>query len=103
MSFKAPNARAAAVQMARQRAALQAQKIRNEAVELAPVLKKPRMIDGALYSGGRLRQSITVQQRDADTYRVGSNVEYAPYVEFGTRHQAAQPFMRPALEKVRRA
>ena len=26
-------------------------------------------------------------------------MEYAPYVEFGTSKQSAQPFMRPALDK----
>ena len=30
---------------------------------------------------------------------VGTNVEYALYVEFGTSKQSAQPFMRPALDK----
>jgi HK97 gp10 family phage protein len=28
---------------------------------------------------------------------VGSDVEYAPYVELGTRNMAAQAFLRPAL------
>lgn len=89
MSFRAPNARAAAEQLARRRAALQAQKIRNEAVEAAPV------------DTGRLRQSISVQKVDEDTYRVGTNVEYSIWVEFGRKGQAASPFLRPALEKVR--
>ena len=35
------------------------------------------------------------------TYIVGTNVEYAPYVEFGTRHMSAQPYLRPAVEEVR--
>lgn len=29
---------------------------------------------------------------------IGSNVEYAPYVEYGTSHSEAQPFLRPAIE-----
>jgi HK97 gp10 family phage protein len=29
---------------------------------------------------------------------VGTAVEYAPYVEFGTKHSNAQPFLRPALD-----
>ena len=33
---------------------------------------------------------------------VGTNVEYAAFVEFGTRHQAAQPYLGPALEDARR-
>ena len=35
------------------------------------------------YRGGTLRNSIT-NEVDSDTVRVGSNVEYAPYVELGT-------------------
>lgn len=35
------------------------------------------------YRGGTLRNSIT-HQIDDDTLSVGSNVEYAPYVELGT-------------------
>ena len=30
---------------------------------------------------------------------VGTNVEYAPYVEFGTYKMAARPFLRPAYHK----
>jgi HK97 gp10 family phage protein len=30
---------------------------------------------------------------------VSTNTEYAGYVEFGTRYQKAQPYMRPALIK----
>lgn len=29
-----------------------------------------------------------------DSAIVGTNVEYAPYVEYGTRYQKAQPYMR---------
>jgi len=32
---------------------------------------------------------------------VGTAVEYAPYQEFGTRRQKAQPYMRPAADAVR--
>ena len=30
---------------------------------------------------------------------VGTSTEYAPWVEFGTRRQQAQPYLRPALNK----
>lgn len=36
------------------------------------------------------------------TGKVGTNVYYAPFVEFGTRFMAARPFLGPALEKARR-
>lgn len=46
---------------------------------------------------GRLRNSITHAVESAeDSVYVGTDVEYAPYVELGTRRTAAQPFLRPA-------
>lgn len=46
---------------------------------------------------GRLRNSITfaVDMGEKATY-IGTNVEYAPYVELGTRLHAPQPFLEPA-------
>ena len=46
---------------------------------------------------GTLKRSIThmVEKRRA---LVGSNVEYAPYVEMGTVKMTARPYLRPALE-----
>lgn len=31
--------------------------------------------------------------------KVGSNVEYASYQEYGTKYQSGKPYMRPALER----
>lgn len=46
---------------------------------------------------GNLRNSITHAVESAeDAVYVGTNVEYAPYVEMGTSRTAAQPFLRPA-------
>ena len=47
---------------------------------------------------GRLRNSITHAQYDENTEVIGTNVEYAPYVELGTFKQSAQPYLRPACE-----
>lgn len=49
---------------------------------------------------GRLRSSITNELgNDGGLVAViGTNVEYAPYVELGTRNAPAQPFLLPALE-----
>jgi len=47
---------------------------------------------------GRLRNSITHQQYDDDTEVIGTNVEYAPFVELGTHRQQPKPFLRPAAE-----
>lgn len=64
---------------------------------------------------GRLRASITHQKQDEDTMLVGTNVEYAPYVELGhdqeagryvpalgkrlvASHVDGKPYIRPAIE-----
>ena len=46
---------------------------------------------------GNLRNSIShAVESGEDAVYIGTNVEYAPYVELGTRRMAAQPFLRPA-------
>ena len=52
---------------------------------------------------GRLRNSITHQQYDDNTEVIGTNVEYAPYVELGHHTSggkfiAGKPFLKPAAE-----
>lgn len=52
---------------------------------------------------GRLRSSITHQQMDENTEVIGTNVEYAPYVELGHHTTSGtmvngKPFLRPAAE-----
>lgn len=64
---------------------------------------------------GRLKGSITHQKEGNDTMWVGTNVEYAPYVELGhdqevgryvpaigkrlvASHVEGKPFIRPAVE-----
>ena len=44
---------------------------------------------------GRLRNSITHEVEDKAVY-IGTNVEYAPPIEYGTIKQKAQPFLIPA-------
>jgi len=44
---------------------------------------------------GNLKNRITHEVVDDAVY-IGTEVEYAPHVEFGTIHQKAQPFLRPA-------
>lgn len=49
---------------------------------------------------GNLRGSIAYEVDTADdAVYIGTNVEYAPYVELGTSHQKAQPFLRPAASE----
>ena len=53
---------------------------------------------------GLLRASITPVIESWAAGYVGTNTHYAPYVEYGTRHMAAQPFLEPAfLEGQRQA
>lgn len=51
---------------------------------------------------GRLRASLTtdVEREGKTTFvlKVGTNVEYASFVENGTSRMAAQPFLRPAVD-----
>lgn len=50
---------------------------------------------------GQLRRSIN-SQVVGDEARVGTNVHYAPYVEYGTRRPTKeQPYLRPALDNNR--
>lgn len=49
---------------------------------------------------GNLRNSIThAVESGEDAVYIGTNVEYAPYVELGTSRQKAQPFLRPAASE----
>lgn len=54
---------------------------------------------------GNLRRSIThevVSDGRGVLVRIGTNVDYAIYQELGTRNHPAHPFLRPALESIRR-
>lgn len=48
------------------------------------------------YMGGTLRGSIS-HDNDEDTVYLGTNIEYAPYVEMGTVKMEARPYLRPAI------
>lgn len=51
---------------------------------------------------GALAESIQVMTGDGGLKAtVGSNLEYATYLEYGTVNMAARPFMRPAFERTR--
>ena len=89
MAFRLTRGREAAQRLGDQRAALKAQLLRTKAVNNCPV------------DTGRLRQSIGVQKIAPGHYRVGTNVNDAPYVEFGTRFRAGTGFFRAAAEAVR--
>jgi len=53
---------------------------------------------------GRLRSSITTEIKKAGQGydgRIGTNVFYAPYVEFGTKRMSAKPYLFPAMKESR--
>lgn len=71
------------------------------------VLKAAAKVEGDAKSRspvdtGALRSSINTSGRslpNGATAEVNTNLEYAPYVEFGTSRQKAQPYLQPALQK----
>lgn len=52
---------------------------------------------------GNLKRNITTGLESSSateaTVRIGTNVEYAPYEEFGTRYRGPHPYLRPALDE----
>lgn len=111
---KFSNARRVAEQAAARQTALRAQELRTIIIsKFAPgrgetyELYKPRRTHTASAPGdapavdtGRLRGSIAANQLAPYRWRVGTNVKYAAFLEFGTRRIAPRPFMRPSLEEL---
>lgn len=48
---------------------------------------------------GNLVASITAKSTGALRWQVSANTPYAIYVEMGTRHMSAQPYLLPALRQ----
>ncbi|WP_347962632.1 HK97-gp10 family putative phage morphogenesis protein [Lactococcus formosensis] len=54
----------------------------------------------APYDTGNLKRSITMLTKDNGmATRTKAHVDYAAYVEYGTRFQGKQPYMKPAYSK----
>ena len=51
---------------------------------------------------GLLRNSIQTNIEAPTKATIGTNVEYAPYQEFGTRHQKGKAFLTPAADKAKK-
>jgi HK97 gp10 family phage protein len=52
---------------------------------------------------GALRNSIMVTEKGEMSAEVGPHMEYGGYIEWGTVHMAAQPYLTPAAEGARPA
>lgn len=51
------------------------------------------------YQTGATKRSISLEITDGGfTAAVGPETEYSPYLEYGTRFMAAQPFIKPAYD-----
>jgi len=50
---------------------------------------------------GNLKNSIQTEMESDLTAVVGTNVEYAPYVELGTYKMAPRPYLGPAAERAK--
>lgn len=66
------------------------------ATDIVTVMKQIVPVDT-----GALRQSIGADPKDSTTIYIGSDKEYAPYVEYGTSRMAAQPYFTPAFMQAR--
>lgn len=69
------------------------------ALEAGAQVVAARAQDYAPVDTGALRASIRVDDVTPDSAQVSANTDYAAFVELGTSHMAAQPFLRPALDQ----
>ena len=78
-----------------------AEKIRDDAKNLAPVdtgaLRKSIRVE----KEGKLQFSVVAGGGGVVNPKTGREVDYAGFVEFGTRRMSPKPYMQPALERNR--
>ncbi|NJP37921.1 HK97-gp10 family putative phage morphogenesis protein [Alkalicoccus luteus] len=61
------------------------------------MVKNANFVKG--YSTGDTRRSIRMELKDGGmTAVVKPSTDYSPYLEYGTRFMAAQPFVRPSFD-----
>jgi len=73
----------------------------SKVVRLAAFKVETRAKDIVPVDTSALKNSIGVDIKQLEAV-IGPTMEYGPHVEVGTIHQAAQPYMVPALESQRR-
>jgi len=54
-----------------------------------------------IWKTGNLARSIHVEPVSKNEVRIGTNVEYGVYQEYGTKKMAARPYLRPAYDENR--
>lgn len=86
---------------------LQAQLIKNTQMnEVRQIVRssganlQEKVMRKAPYKTGTLMRSIGLEIKDGGlTAEVKPSVNYAPYLEYGTRFMEARPFIKPSLEE----
>ncbi len=60
---------------------------------------KKKLTENHSVDTGRLRNSVThIIDMGEEAVYIGTNVEYAPYVELGTSRSKEKPYLRPAAQ-----
>ena len=85
--------------------AKEAMELKNEAITralekiglMAEAYAKVEITNQGAVDTGNLRNSITHEARE-NYVVVGTNVEYAPYVELGTHKMKERPYLKPAID-----
>jgi len=73
-------------------------------IQKAVIIVEGRAKENAPYEFGKLRASITHEVKSTSKGhigKVGTDVEYAPFQEFGTSKMAAHPYLFPAMKMSR--
>ena len=58
--------------------------------------------DGGFNKGGTNRTGTMISAPPKNQAYVGTNVEYSQHVEYGTRNMRSQPYLRPAIDLLRK-
>lgn len=75
----------------------QLQKVEAVVLTKAAIMVTASAVGYAKYKTGTLRESITYEVHKHYA-TVGTNIEYAVFLEYGTKNMGPYPFMRPAFD-----
>ena len=70
-----------------------------QVVEIAARHVETKAKDDVPYDTGATKNSINATPEGELSWRIGPTTEYAPFLEYGTRHMVARPFLIPAVEQ----